>query len=165
MSDTKLEPKATTTVEGKALYLEFTKPGFEGCFQLLAYPDGVRQDTKTTVHFGTFYRTLTTDKPKRPWSKSSASVSRTVDDLTGRLVIPTSVLDQLVITDKYASHMSSILDQLDRQGFKVRKQPITVEVSNVDILAIAQNETPYALFRRVMKSREALGFPEEMVGE
>lgn len=156
---------ATTTVEGKALYLEFTKPGANLCFQLLAYPDAVRQDTKSVVRFGTFYRTLTVDKPKRPWARSSATAPRIVDELTGRLTVPTSVDDQLVITNKYAAHLASILDQLDRQGLTVRKQPIIVEVSNADVMAIANDETPYALFRRVMKSREALGFPEEMVGE
>ncbi len=165
MSDTNTEFQPTTTVEGKALYLEFVKPGSTSCFQLLAYPDAVRQDTKTPVRFGTFYRTLTEVKPKRPWAKSDTSAGRVTDEITGRLTVPTSVADQLAISDKYAAHLASILDQLDRQGFTVRKQPIIVEVSSADVLAIAKNETPYALFRRVMKSREALGFPEEMVGK
>jgi hypothetical protein len=157
---------STTSVEGKALYLEFTKPGANICFQLLAYPDAVREINQAVVRFGTYYRTLTKDTPKRPWSKSSASASRVVDHQGGgtKLEVPSDVLAQLAITDKYLSHISSILDQLDRQGFTVRKQPIIVEVSNVDVEAIAAEQTPYALFRRVMKSREALGFPEEFVG-
>jgi hypothetical protein len=52
---------------------------------------------------------------------------------------------------------------LTRQGFSVYKQPVIVEISNVDLDEINNDSTPYALFRRVMSARKALGFPEDLL--
>lgn len=157
MSDQK-----TIEVRGKALYLEFRNQA--ATFQLLVHPDGVASDNGY-VPFGVFYRSLNTAYPKRPWTTAKVSRSTVATRLTvdGKLVTLTDANDVINTSKKFQEHVDSIFDQLTRQGFSVYKQPVIVEISNFDLDEINNLSTPYALFRRVMSARKALGFPEDLL--
>ncbi len=157
MSDQK-----TIEVRGKALYLEFRNQA--ATFQLLVHPDGVSSQNDY-VPFGVFYRSLNASYPKRPWT--TAKVSRTTVGPrmieAGKMLTLTDANLVISTSKKFQEHVDSIFDQLTRQGFSVYKQPVIVEISNVDLDEIGSDSTPYALFRRVMSARKALGFPEDLL--
>jgi hypothetical protein len=153
-----------TEVRGNALYLEFHREASTATFQLLVHPDGVSADHKY-VSFGMFYRTLNQSYPKRPWSTAhvnTTSVNRAITP-DGKLDVPVVTHDILSTTELFQNHVASIFGQLTRQGYTLFKQPVVVEVSNIDLNEIAMKNTPYALMRRVMSARKALGFPEDLV--
>ena len=157
----------TTEVRGKALYLEFHNNGVGKTFQLLVQPDGTTT-SGAYIPFGMFHRTLTPAYPKRPWSVAkvqTARVTRVPDPITLKLV-PIALTDgheALRIADLFQKHVTDVLDQLNRQGFTLFKQPVVVEISSVDFDELGNGNTPYALFRRVMSARKTLGFPDDLL--
>jgi hypothetical protein len=157
-----------TEVRGRALYLEFRNHAMKYTFQLLAHPDGIAQNGGY-VSFGVFYRTLNQSYPKRPWTTSRVSLSevksRPVNEHTGRMVLPDTVLGVTSASSAFTGHLDPIFDQLTRQGYSLYKQPLIVEVSNHDLTEIGDDSTPYALFRRVMSARKATGFPDSLLVE
>ncbi len=161
-----MSDQITTEVRGNALYLEFHREASASTatFQLLVHPDGVSANSKY-VSFGMFYRTLNQSYPKRPWSTSqvgTSHVNRAIDP-DGKLALPVDASIILDTTGIFQQHVASIFGQLTRQGYTLFKQPVVVEVSNIDLNEIANGNTPYALMRRVMSARKALGFPEDLV--
>jgi len=155
----------TVEVRGKALYLEFHNTSLGRTFQLLIHPDGT-SSSGAHVPFGLFYRTLSTSYPKRPWKKtgvSTAIVKREVDPVTLRLAPVTDTARLMDIVGSYEKQASDILSQLVRQQYTLFKQPVVVEVSSVDFDELANGNTPYALFRRVMSARKTIGFPDDLV--
>lgn len=155
------------SVRGKALYLEFKQPTYNYTFQVLVHPDGVDSDGKY-VRFGTFHRQLSSSYPKRLWisTQSSAIKDRMIEASvsgTPRVKPPVDYTVHTAIKDAYTTQVDDILDQLKRQGYSLFKQPVVVEISNVDYDEIQDGKTPYALFRRVMSARKALDFPEALV--
>lgn len=159
-----MSDQITTEVRGSALYLEFHREATSATFQLLVHPDGVSADSKY-VGFGMFYRTLNQSYPKRPWSTAivnTTSVNRAITP-DGKLALPVDASVILDTTGIFQQHVASVFGQLTRQGYTLFKQPVVVEISNVDLNEIALKNTPYALMRRVMSARKALGFPEDLV--
>lgn len=162
-----MSDQATTQVRSTALYLEFRHPILKGnTFQMLIHPDSASSNN-TYVPFGTFYRTLTNNYPKRPWSRSrvngEAAKPRTLRPDGLRLETLTDAAEILKTAESFQQHFDGLLDQLERQGYTLFKQPITVEVSNIDYDELANGATPYALMRRVMSARKALGFPDDLI--
>jgi hypothetical protein len=153
-------------VRGKALYLEFKQPSHGFTFQVLVHPDGVDSDGKY-VRFGTFHRQLSVSYPKRLWTRAQSGTirDRMIEhtESTSRVIPPVDYDVHQAILVAYQTHVNDILDQLKRQGYTLFKQPVVVEVSNVDYDEIQADKTPYALFRRVMSARKALDFPEALV--
>ena len=159
-----MSDQITTEVRGNALYLEFHREAITATFQLLVHPDGVSADNKY-VSFGMFYRTLNQSYPKRPWSTAQVMTTNVNRAITpdGKLAPPVDASIILDTTGTFQNHVANILSQLVRQGYTLFKQPVVVEVSNIDLNEIAMKNTPYALMRRVMSARKALGFPEDLV--
>lgn len=156
----------TIEVRGKALYMEFRHSTTRNTFQLLVHPDGTAGSGEY-VPFGVFFRTLNQSYPKRPWSTAAVSLvtvpARPVNETTGRLVTADTAAGAVATAEKFQKHVADIFDQLTRQGFGLFMQPVVVELSNVDLDEIAAAATPYALFRRVMSARKALGFPDDLL--
>lgn len=156
----------TVQVRGKALYLEFRQPATRATFQLLVHPDG--SSGSQYVRFGAYYRTLTPSYPKRPWTTSGVSstvFNRAVFADEDTLAPVSDLSEVLRVTELFQNHVSGIFGQLTRQGYGLYKQPVIVEISSVDYDDMAEKTTPYALFRRVMSARKALGFPDDLVAE
>lgn len=164
------KPKSTTTY-AKAVYLEFYREKGEkqaSTFQVIMYPDYA--DTESGVQYvkhGYFHRQLTEATPKRPWSKVTIHglpTRSTFVDQSGETVLsPVTVEENAKIHDTLDNVMDSLWRQLERAEFKLRNRPFTIEVSNVDMEEIAKGKTPYAIIRRITRSREALKFPEALV--
>lgn len=152
------------SVRGKALYLELKNE--RQTVQLVIHPDGVASDEKY-VQFGTFHRVLNEHFPKRTWNHAWVSaVKDRVLNLELPVPRPQSMGDVSVYQSTlhfFRTHVDDILDQCTRQGYSLFKQPIVVEMSNVDFDEIQADKTPYALFRRVMSARKALDFPDSLV--
>lgn len=153
-------------VRGKALYLEFRHPSLQHHnFQLLFHPDGANS-AGGYIRFGVFYRTLNSSYPKRPWSTARTAITgatnREFNELENRLVPLGDPSLIMSATESVLELVNGLLDQATRQGYSLYKQPIIVEMSNVDFDDLSHERTPYALVRRVMSARKALGFPEDL---
>lgn len=164
------KPRPTTTY-AKAVYLEFYREAGDkqaSTFQVIMYPDYAHPELGGQyVKHGYFHRQLTTSTPKRPWSRVTihALPTRTavVDESGELLLTEVSPEDQVKIEEHIDNVMDSLWRQLERAGFQLRNRPFTIEVSNVDMEEIAKGKTPYAIIRRITRSREALKFPEALV--
>lgn len=152
------------SVRGKALYLELKNE--RQTVQLVIHPDGVASDG-TYVQFGTFHRVLNKNFPKRVWNHAITSGVKNRDvDLEAPAPRPVAPADHdvhLATLALFRTHVDDILDQTTRQSYTLFKQPVVVEMSNVDFDEIQADKTPYALFRRVMSARKALDFPETVL--
>jgi hypothetical protein len=152
------------SVRGKALYLELKNE--RQTVQLVVHPDGISSDG-TYVKFGTYHRVLNEHFPKRVWNHAyvSAVKNRSVDldGPTPRPAVPAETDVYQATLALFRTHVDDILDQTNRQGYTLFKQPIVVEMSNVDFDEVQAEKTPYALFRRVMSARKALDFPESVL--
>ena len=55
-----------------------------------------------------------------------------------------------------------LLSQLHHQGWVLEKSPFAVEFAQEDATKIAEGSTPQGLVRRLLRTREALGFPTDL---
>jgi hypothetical protein len=65
----------------------------------------------------------------------------------------------------FTNSVNTVMSQLYHQGWKLNKQPITVEVSEEDAMKTHDGKTPPALIRRIDKARIELGFSEYYYNE
>jgi hypothetical protein len=162
--------KRPTTTYAKALYFEFHREPQDGkqasTFQVIVYPDFFNPDTKTYHKHGYFHRQLTSSTPKRPWSRvtlHARPVREPVAEDTPDVLQSVTSTEQEQLRKAIDHAFESLWRQLERSGFVLRQRPFTIEVSNVDMHDISSGSTPYAVIRRVNRSREALKFPAELV--
>lgn len=149
------------SVQGRALYLEFHHPEYAYTVQLLVHADARTSDDRY-LPAGAFHRRLSDYQGKTVWRQSIGTGRRPVDAELAKLAF----VDHADAAELVAHHrkiVDHILEQVTRQGYQLFMQPITVEVSSKDVDDMFKGDTPYALFRRVLSARKALGFPEELV--
>jgi hypothetical protein len=58
--------------------------------------------------------------------------------------------------------MDRTFESLVEQEWELYKEPVVIEFSKEDLIDTQKWNTPNALIRRVMRSRKALGFPDEL---
>ena len=57
----------------------------------------------------------------------------------------------------------TVFISLTDNGWKIRKEPVIVDVTPDDLEDSRQAKTPYKVFGRVWKARKAMGFPKEFL--
>jgi hypothetical protein len=136
------------------MYIELEK--HSQTTQVLIMPEGVSSAHRDT-NLAVFRRRLTTITPRKTW-RHAASPTRygtlkTADALMSK--------DQAVarVTDFVATYLVS----LSENGWKVRNQVITVEVTAEDLEDSRMAKTPYKVLGRVWKVRKKLGFPKDFI--
>ena len=151
------------TVLGKALYLEFRRGDYT--LQIILTPEVVDEngELRTTT---LMRRQISEHHPRKSWRFDSA---RTADRALRNVVRnPDGTFKEYELSE--AKHfaqqglafISPLLSQVHHQGWTLQKQPVAVEYSFEDLALVRSQSTPQGLIRRVLRSREALGFDKNL---
>lgn len=149
------------TIVGKALYLELvpTQGDLERVTQILITPEA-------TDHLGQFVRmayhsrTISPTSPRKQWRINFSPKDNEELLKSGLPILRTTAQENALAM--IAKFESSLINQVANK-FVIRKQPIVVEVSALDLSEIRTYATPQALMRRLQKARVACGLPEKLV--
>lgn len=149
-------------IVGKALYLELVpkeeKPeGQNVVTQILITPEGF-DEVGNYVAVALHSRTVSDWSPRKQWRVSFSRVNN--KELFG------TPIPQALAKEKALEMVSNFEGALKRQmayEMVIRKAPIVVEVSTIDLAEIKDWKTPSALLRRIQKARVALTFPEKVL--
>lgn len=152
----------TDKIVGKALYLELVpkeeKPeGQNLTTQVLITPEGF-DEAGNYVPLAVHSRTVSDWSPRKQWRVNFSRVLN--KELFG------SPIPQTVAQEKAVEMVSNFEGVIKRQmGYEMvlRKTPIVVEVSTIDLVEVKDWKTPPALLRRIQKARVALNFPEKVL--
>ena len=151
-------------VLGKALYLEFRKEQYT--VQLVITPEAVNENGEY-VPLTAMRRQISAYHPRKTWrfdkAGSSAIESRKNDVLNVDFSFKEMELDKAKYYGKMnLQFVKPLLSQLHHQGWSLQNKPVAIEFSQEDSMKIGANETPQGLVRRILRVREALGFPSDL---
>lgn len=138
-------------VRGRAVYLEFIKPGESVTTQVLIMPEGTTTSHKT-VPMTVFRRRISEAQPRKTWKMSSSPT-------TSRAMSADASAESRTTT--MLTYLTPLFRSLQMNNYKLFKQPIVIEVTAEDLELARLGKTPYKAMARVWKSRKALGFPKE----
>jgi hypothetical protein len=151
-------------VLGKALYLEFRKEQYT--VQLVLTPEAVNENGEY-VPMRLMRRQISAYHPRKTWRFDTAG-SGVINERKDALLNFDSTFKQFETADaKYHAKTSlqfvkPLLSQLHHQGWTMEKSPFAIEFAQEDASKIADNATPQGLVRRILRTREALGFPTDL---
>jgi len=141
---------------GKAVYLEFVKPGMTT--QVMLMPEGVTSSHKT-VPFSMYRRRISTVQPRKTW-RLIAGTTYAGSMMASSSAIATRPQE---IGATMLGFAEPLFNSLAANSWKLRKEPIVVEVTAEDLEAVRTGKTPYKALGRVWKVRKFLGFPAEYI--
>jgi hypothetical protein len=158
-------PLDEKTIVGKALYLELvpTVGDLNRVTQILLTPEAY--DHKGNfVRMALHSRTVSESSPRKQWRINFSNVSNKelVDNAVSMAMPILKTTAQELAVSMTSRFESSLVKQITYQ-FVVRKRPVVVEVSALDLSEIGSYATPQALMRRLQKARVACGLPEKLV--
>jgi hypothetical protein len=152
-------------IQGVGLYGEFVSPT-NAVYQVIFIPDGYNSENEFVLAT-IMTRTLTQYSPKKQWRIRYAKGSKmTTQEVETDLIKLSFHLDPVEVEtfawDRLEYFVSALTNLLDT-GYKLRGQPILFEVSKKDLDAVAKRTTPTKVIYRIGQSRDALGFPKEIL--
>jgi hypothetical protein len=161
--------KANISV-GYALYTEFRKDGHT--LQVIYTPESMsvdKNDNTTPIYVPStiWRRQVSSYSPRRPWRAYSQEWKVVNERRETRTANGGSAetLDH-DLAKKYAVgglvFMDRTFHSLVDQKWELYKEPVVIEFSQEDLEDTRDWNTPNALIRRIMRSRKALGFPDEL---
>lgn len=144
----------TPTCVGFAMYLELEKSS--SVTQVLFMPEGT-SSAHRDVPITMYRRRLTSITPRKTW-RQAQSLHKYSDLRTTDVALSAEkAIEQMI------SFSTTYLNTLAENGWKVRNQIITVEVTAEDLEDARQAKTPYKVLGRVWKVRKKLGFPKDFI--
>lgn len=152
----------TDKIVGKALYIELVpkedKPeGQQIVTQILVTPEGF-DEKSNYVPMAVHSRSVSDWSPRKQWR---VALSRVVNkELFGTPIAQTTAQDKAV---EMVVQVESIIKRQMAYEMVIRKTPVVVEVSTLDLVEVREYKTPPALLRRIQKARVALDFPEKVL--
>lgn len=149
---------ATKDVQGVALYAEFRKPG--ATMQLIFTPDGYNEEGKQ-VNASLYRRVVTPNAPKKQWRSSSLSNNGIADVIAESRQIDDAQVGE--VAEKRLSFATQLFDGIISGGWVLTNKPLLIETSKKDLTDIRQGKTPNKLLYRVGLTKDAEGFPKELV--
>ncbi len=148
-------------VVGRAVYLEFIKPG--QVQQFLLMPEGIAAaaspgQLQSRVPVTLLKRRLTISAPKRTWRSFAMGSVMNPNNEPKALMCSTEQLDKAKAALK---HADQFFNGLIGNAWAVQNNKIlVVEVTAEDLLDVRRGKTPYKVLGRIMKCRRANGFPQ-----
>lgn len=144
----------TSQCVGYAVYLELVKGTMTT--QVLVMPEGMSSAHRET-NLALYRRRLTHITPRKTWTQAQSpfrytTLKTSVADISAARAIES-------ITDFMADYLVSLANN----GWSLRNEVITVEVTAEDLEDSRMGKTPYKVLGRVWKVRKKLGFPKEFV--
>ena len=151
-------------VLGKALYLEFRKEQYT--IQLVLTPEAVNENGEY-VPIKLMRRQISSYHPRKTWRFDSAGTGATNEHKDKVIQFDNSFKQFETADAKYLGKMAlqfvkPLLSQLHHQGWVIEKSPFAIEFAQEDATKIAEGATPQGLVRRILRTREALGFPTDL---
>lgn len=143
-------------VQGIAIYAEFRKPG--ATMQIFITPDGYTPEGKE-VPMALFRRVITTYAPKKQWRNSNLRW-KAIEELNGAQVLNHQKEEFASLRMLFATQL---FDSILNNEWILEKHPILIETSRKDLEDVRSHKTPNKLMYRINQSRDALGFPAELV--
>ena len=151
----------TTSVFGKALYLELEQAGSTSVLQLLLTPD-MKSPGGTHVPLTLYRRRLTPTKPRPTWNAYS-TYDKPKLDADGNFEVITYKSDAIKIAEQRLMFSDKLFNQIIEHGYSLRKAPIVVEIGVDDLADLCAHKTPYKILARVTRSRKVLGFADALI--
>lgn len=151
-------------VLGKALYLEFRRGAYT--LQLVVTPEAIDENGEfrpTTL----MRRQISEHHPRKSWRFDTAGNSQRTTRQS-EVVTPEGSFKQFDLAEgkfkakEALQFVKPILSQVFHQGWELQKQPVAIEFSLEDLALIRENNTPQGLVRRILRSRDALGFDKNL---
>lgn len=154
-----------TNVVGHALYLELIRSDSSGgyCQQFLLTPEGVTTDSRV-VPMTMYRRRLSTAAPRKTWKQSGSSRTAAFAMEQTR-AIPEPAARREAVLNEMLTFMEGAMKNINANNYKVRIEPIIVEVTSADMDEIKNGKTPYKILNRLMKVRKVRGFPSDLIPE
>lgn len=151
-------------VLGKALYLEFRKDSYT--VQLVLTPEAINENGEY-VPMRLMRRQISVHSPRKTWRFDSAGVGAMNSQKETVLQVDNTFKQFETADAKYVAKtalqfVKPLLSQLHHQGWVMEKSPFAVEFSQEDAQKVEQSATPQGLVRRILRVREALGFPSDL---
>lgn len=144
----------SATCVGYATYLELEKSSMTT--QILIMPEGVSSAHRET-HLALYRRRISIITPRKTWTQAQSPYRYNT------LVAADSAITPMRAVENITDFLSEYLNSLSNNGWVLRNQVITVEVTAEDLEDSRQAKTPYKVLGRVWKVRKKLGFPKEFV--
>ena len=151
------------TVLGKALYLEFRRGQYT--LQAILTPEVIDEngELRTTT---LMRRQISEHHPRKSWRFDSASTVKRAERNAIRHPDGTfkeyEISEAKFLAQEALAFVTPLLSQVHHQGWTLQKQPVAVEYSFEDLTLVRSQSTPQGLIRRVLRSREALGFDKNL---
>lgn len=149
-------------VVGKAIYIEFIKPG--QVQQFLLMPEGLASPASPGQVRGTspmtlLKRRLTVSAPKKTWrSFAIGTLVNPKGEAKSTGLFTPAELQVRAFTQ--LAHSNAFFQGLLGNNWLVQNDKvIVVEVTPDDLLDVRRGKTPYKVLGRIMKTRRAYGFP------
>ena len=156
----------TTATAGKivglGLYLELTPTEkSDKTTQILFTPEGY-DESGHYVQFAMLSRTISETSPRKQWRVNFSMVDNTLL-LTSTSPIADDVAQETAkgMTTRFEKSLERFL--AGTSDIVLRKTPIAVEITSLDLSEVREYKAPIALLRRIQKARVSLGFPEKLV--
>jgi hypothetical protein len=151
-------------VLGKALYFEFRKEQYT--IQLVLTPESVNENGEY-VPIKLMRRQISSYHPRKTWRFDNAGSGATNEHKERVLQFDNSFKQMETADAKYVGKMAlqfvkPLLSQLHHQGWVLDKTPFAVEFAQEDATKISESATPQGLVRRILRTREALGYPTDL---
>lgn len=138
-------------VAGRALYLEFSHT--TTVYQMLMVPSGTASfGRKTGVVV--YRRQLNPGVSRKTWRVTRPHIVTPLsyDEAHSKDVVSSYARDVV------SNVSDSVMQQFISRGWKLVKEPIVVEMTNVDYDSVLVGKIPYKVLGRVNKVRKQLGF-------
>lgn len=150
----------TDKIAGKAIYLELVPKDEEKKMvtQILITPEGF-DDKNNYVPVALHSRTVADYSPRKQW-RVSMSKNNNAQLFNGTPISTDVALEKATAN---ISYWEGVIKRQMMYDFSLRKTPIVVEVSTIDLAEVKEWKTPPALLRRIQKARVALNFPEKVL--
>ena len=151
--------KSPRDAAGKALYLEFRKPGYT--YQVVIAPSVVGLDGRAT-RITTMTRRMNTIQSRKNWGFSqSFQQPQPIDPDTNNFITKNED-EAKQVAALSLNFLKSTLSNLFHKEYKLFKNPIAIEISYEEIQSLQSSKTPASLIRRIQRNRVAQGFGEEI---
>lgn len=148
----------TSPVAGYAVYLEFVRPGITTQVILMPEATGSSHNRSRIV----MYRRRLTKLQRKTWKASTAGTS-SFEMISGAASGVAVTRDEIVsrLTHFTLPLLRSLA--MEDRAYVLYGKPIVVEVTAEDVEQARILKTPYKVLGRIMKTRKALGYPNDIV--
>lgn len=151
-----------TKAVANALFVEFREG--DRSYHFLFTPPVVEPGSDRVVPSHMLTRQLSPSKTRTKWkdrqdmNSAELSIPRGAKKIAQSASLNEAMEKAIAQTDRYVA----LIETTAVSGWTLFKEPVLVEMTEDDTMALATNRTPEALVRRAYKARLGAGYPESL---